>query len=117
MIIIIYKGLKKGGKNLNFFLELGQEIENKMSEMGNKSFLDILKSNNEEFVVDRFEGDIAILENRNTKEMIEVDRKELPDTIKEGEYLNRVNGKFIKNEEKNIEISERIKKKMDNLWE
>lgn len=102
---------------MNFFLELGQEIENKMNEMGNKSFLDMLKKINEEFVIDRFEGDIAVLENRNTKEIIEVNTKELPDNIKEGEYLDRVNGKFIKNEEKNQEISERIKKKMDNLWE
>ena len=102
---------------MNFFLELGQEIENKMEKMGNKSFLDILKNLNEEFVIDRFEGNIAVLENRNTKEIIEVNTKELPGNLKEGEYLDRVNGKFIKNEEKNQEISERIKNKMDNLWE
>ena len=102
---------------MNFFLELGQEIENKMEKMGNKSFLDILKNLNEEFVIDRFEGNIAVLENRNTKEKIEIEKNELPDNIKEGEYLDRVNGKFIKNEEKNQEISERIKNKMDNLWE
>ena len=102
---------------MNFFLELGQEIENKMEKMGNKSFLDILKNLNEEFVIDRFEGNIAVLENRKTKEKIEIEKNELPDNIKEGEYLDRVNGKFIKNEEKNQEISERIKNKMDNLWE
>lgn len=69
-----------------------------------------------ELTIDRFEGDIAVCENRQTKEMINVKAEELPEGAREGNILIRKEGKFVLNQGKEQEISERIKEKMDNLW-
>ena len=115
MVIIIYKGLKKG-ESLNFLFEIGQEMENIMEKINNNMNLDSLK-NIEEYTIDRFEGEIAILENRKTKEFIEIDKNKLPNNIKEGMILQKVNDNFIINNTLNEEISKRIENKMNNLWE
>lgn len=73
-------------------------------------------NNIEEFTIDRFEGNIAVCENRQTKEMINVKAEELPEGAREGNILIRKEGKFVLNQRKEQEISERIKEKMDNLW-
>lgn len=70
----------------------------------------------EEFVIDRFEEEIAILENRQTKERIEVPKNQLPDNTKEGTILKRINGKYIQDQEQTKNVEEDIKKRMDNLW-
>lgn len=69
-----------------------------------------------EYTVDRFENDIAICEDRNTKEMISIPKKNLPKGIKEGSILAYKDGKYRIDIEKEKEISERIKTKMDKLW-
>ena len=115
MIFISSRGLMKGG-NLNFFLELEQDIKKEMKKLENEG-LDRFLSKQEEFVLDRFEGDIAILENRRTKQFLEINKKDLPKEIKEGDILNKINDEFVKNIEKNKEVSERIRKKMEDLWE
>lgn len=73
-------------------------------------------NNIEEFTIDRFEGNIAVCENRQTKEMINVKAEELTEGAREGNILIRKEGKFVLNQGKEQEISERIKEKMDNLW-
>lgn len=40
------------------------------------------------YVIDRFEGNYAILENQDTYEIIDVKRNELPDDAKEGSVLS-----------------------------
>ncbi|MCI8411111.1 MAG: DUF3006 domain-containing protein [Clostridia bacterium] len=70
----------------------------------------------EEFTVDRFEGDIVVLEDRKTGNMINVNKDEVPDIAREGEILKRINGKYMVNKEKTQEVSDRIKNKMDDLW-
>lgn len=71
----------------------------------------------EEFTIDRFEEDIAILENRETGEMLEIVKNQLPDKIQEGDILKRIRGKYVKNQEKTQETAERIEKKMKDLWQ
>lgn len=66
--------------------------------------------------VDRFEGDMAVLEDRKNNKMINVKREELPSDIKEGDILKMISGKYFIDRDFTQEISERIKKKMDDLW-
>ena len=55
--------------------------------------------------------------NRKTNEIISVDKDELPEGIDEGDILNRINGKYIIDRDKTEEVSNRIRDKMNNLWE
>lgn len=66
--------------------------------------------------VDRFEGDIVVLEDRKNNKMINVKREYLPANIKEGDILKEINGKYFIDEELTQKTSQRIKRKMDDLW-
>jgi len=68
------------------------------------------------FTVDRFEGQLAVLEDRNNNKTINIDKKELPKDIKEGSILKYSKGEFTLDKEKTKEIEQRIKGKMDRLW-
>lgn len=70
----------------------------------------------EEYSVDRFEGEYAILENRKTSEIKKVQKDSLPENIKEGSVLEYVNGKYIYNEETTNFEKAKIKGRMDQLW-
>ena len=73
-------------------------------------------SEEKEYTIDRFENDIAICEDRNTRKMTSIPKKNLPEGIKEGSILTYKDGKYSINIEKEKEVSERIKEKMDKLW-
>lgn len=68
------------------------------------------------YTIDRFEEDIAILENNETKEIKNVIKKYLPYDIKEGTVLKCINGKYFLDKESEEEISNRIEEKMNKLW-
>ena len=57
-----------------------------------------------------------VLENRENQKMINVDRDKIPEGVKEGDIVRVINGKILKDEKKTEEVSERIKNKMDDLW-
>ena len=40
----------------------------------------------------------------------------IPEGVKEGDIVRVINGKILKDEKKTEEVSERIKNKMDDLW-
>lgn len=71
----------------------------------------------EKFTVDRIEDDKVVLENRETKEIVNVNISKIPQNINEGDILNKINGKYMLDKEKTEEVSNRIKNKMNNLWE
>lgn len=103
----------------NFFRTLENEahskinIENFMKEIESR-----LKNMQEEkeYTIDRFEGDLAVCEDRKTKEMINIKRKDLPEDSREGSILKLKNGKFELDLEEEEKVEKRIKEKMDNLW-
>lgn len=70
----------------------------------------------EEFTIDRFEEDIVVLEDRKTGNMININKEEIPEKAKEGDILKRINGKYILDENRTQEVEDRIKRKMDDLW-
>lgn len=88
----------------------GSNLSNDEVELAKK--LDAI----EEFTIDRFEGDFAVLEDRNTGKMLDVKKEDLPENVKEGDILDKINGKYTVNPEKTLETKERIKDKMKNLW-
>ena len=66
--------------------------------------------------LDAIEENIVVLENRENQKMINVGRDKIPEGVKEGDIVRVINGKILKDEKKTEEVSERIKNKMDDLW-
>ena len=69
------------------------------------------------YVIDRFEGNYAVCENRETGEMKNINIYELPEDIGEGEVLRFKNNEYIKDIDLKEEIEERIKNKANSLFE
>ena len=86
-------------------------IESFINEL--KSYLD--KSLNPLYTLDRFEGNFAILENRNTKKMTDIPISNIPANAKEGDILRLSNGSYVVDHEETKNVSDRIRQKMDNL--
>ena len=92
------------GQNETDVTEFQRELTNKLEEMESS------------FTIDRFEGDVAVLENRDTGEMLNVNKKDIPQDAKEGTILKLNKDKYeIDIEEQKI-VEDRIKNKMKNLW-
>lgn len=68
------------------------------------------------FTVDRIEDDIVVLENRTTQEIINISISELPNDIKTGDVIKKVNGKYFVDEEETKNVERRIEDKMNDLW-
>lgn len=85
------------------------EIEERLNNMKNKE--------EEIYTIDRIEGNIAVCENRNTKEIINIEKNKLPEGLAEGNILRYKEGKFIIDKDLQNEIEKRIKDKMDKLWD
>lgn len=96
-----------------------KKIENAINK-NNNSFIEELSKGLEimeqELVVDRFEENIVICEDRKTGKIVELDKTELPKDIKEGSILKYENGKYQIDVEKQEEISDKIERKMNDLW-
>ena len=68
------------------------------------------------WVVDRFEENFAICENRETKEIRKINLKELPENLKEGNVLKLQSNKYELDLEEQQNIEKRIAEKMKNIW-
>lgn len=68
------------------------------------------------YTIDRFEGNVAICEDRQTGEMKEINREDLPKEAREGMIIKQVGERFEIDEVEQDIVSKRIKNKMDNLW-
>ena len=106
-------------------LEIFNQIQEKVTDMKNEikqnttsEEMELAKKLDaiEEYSVDRFEGEYAVLENRKTNEIKNVKKDMLPENIKEGSILQYVNGKYTYNEERTQEEVNRIQDKMNKLW-
>ena len=105
------KTMDKTKEHKNVISMFMEELE-KSLEKG----IELMDSNIKEYTIDRFEGNIAVCEDRATKEMTNIKIENLPKGIKEGSILTYKNGEFFINKEKENEIEKRIKEKMNNLW-
>ena len=101
-------------------INLFKRISNTIDKIDIKSFIkqltERLSNMERELVVDGIENNIAVCEDRNTKEMINIDLKELPDNVIEGSVIKSQNGRYILDEKKQEEIQKRIENKMNDIW-
>ena len=107
--------------DLEIFNNIKEEITNIINEMKENNIseeMELAKKLDaiEEYSVDRFEGEYAVLENRKTNEIKNVKKDMLPENIKEGSILQYVNGKYTYNEELTKEETNKIRDKMNKLW-
>jgi len=66
------------------------------------------------FILDRIEGDYAVCEDYESKEMINLEKVFLPEDIQPGTLFEIIDG--VVTILPNDETHERIKEKMENLW-
>lgn len=67
------------------------------------------------YTVDRIEGCIVVLENRNNNTMLEVNIDVFNFDINEGDILDYIDNKYIKNVEKTENKKKDIRSKFDKL--
>jgi len=67
------------------------------------------------YSVDRIIENIAVLENIETKEKLEINLEELPENIKDGTILKLENNKYILDQETQKTREETIREKMERL--
>lgn len=104
--------IKLEGFNLDIVQQDFKKFVNSfIKELENK-----LKNMNEEYTVDRIEGDFVVCENRGNGQIVNLKKENLPEDIQDGDLIKEVNGKYIKDKEKQEEIEDRIAKKMNDLW-
>ena len=101
-------------------LNLFQNIANEIKRIDVNEFITDIKERlekmEEELVIDRFEGNIAVCEDRKTGKKKEIARKNLEEGIKEGDIIKEEKGKYVHANELQEEIEKRIKEKMNKLW-
>jgi len=102
----LIKSISKEALNNKEMQEFIKQVESRLINMEKEKI----------YTLDRFEGDFAVCEDRQTRQMINIKKDKLPDGVEEGSVLKYKNGKFELDKEKQEEIEDRIKKKMDNLW-
>ncbi len=101
---------------LDLFKNIGKEIQKIDVSNFIEELVERLRKMEEEYVIDRFEGNIAVCEERKTGKKKEILKEELPEGVKEGSILKEENGKYVKIEKEQEEVESRIKDKMNKLW-
>jgi len=66
------------------------------------------------YIIDRFEGDFAVCENRETREMLDLNKALLPSEAKEGDLIEYEDGKVKLLD--NSELRKSIRERMKKLW-
>lgn len=101
-------------------LNLFQNIANEMKKIEITTFMEEiserLKQMEEELVIDRFEGDVAICEDRKTGEKKEIRKEQLEEGMREGSVIKKENGRYVQMKERQKEIQERIEEKIKQIW-
>ena len=115
--------------NLNFFEKLGHAIEKTIQKQNEVKNIEVHGINKEEielaqkldaieeYIIDRFEENIAVLEERKTGKTKNIEKNIIPENCKEGDILKCINGKYFLDIEKTRKVENEIKEKYNNLWE
>ena len=113
-----------GGCNTLTKNEKNRHIQSFISQLFSKlkpeNSIDDTISNDEidiVYIIDRFEGNYAVCENRETKEMKNINIYELPEEINEGDVLRYKNNEYVLDTELKNEIEEKIKEKTKDIFE
>ena len=114
--------------NFNFLESLEKSIEktikkqtekNKQVEGINNEEIELAQKLDaiEEYTIDRFEENIAVLEDRKTGKMKNIEKEKIPENAKEGDIIKCINGKYFIDEEETKKVENEIEEKYKNLWE
>lgn len=115
--------------NLNFFEKLENAVEKTLQNQKNIENIEIQEVDKEEielaqkldaieeYIIDRFEGNIVVLEDRKTGKMKNIKKNIIPDNCKEGDVLKCINGKYFLDKKETNKKENEIKEKYNNLWE
>lgn len=106
----IDRGLEKNIKNYNnsFIDNFIDELRSKLDKANS-----IDKTDDFLFTLDRYEGDFAVCENRESREMINISRNKISNLAKEGDVIRLKNGMYVVDNSTDIE---NIEKKVEKLW-
>ena len=107
----IQKTIEKQNEKNNINISEIEGIENEEIELANK--LDAV----EEYTIDRFEENMAVLEDRKTGRMKNIEKEKMPENTKEGDIIKCINGKYFLDKEKTEKVEYEIEEKYKNLWE
>lgn len=101
-------------------LNLYKNIANEIKKIDVNEFINKIKERlekmEEELVIDRFEGNIAICEDRKTGKKKEILKENLEEGLKEGDIIKEEKGKYVHTQEIQEETEKKIKEKMNKLW-
>lgn len=101
-------------------LNLFQNIANEIKKIDVNEFINEIKERlekmEEELVIDRFEGNVAVCEDRKIGKKIEILKENLEEGLKEGDIIKEEKGKYVQANELQEETEKRIKQKMNKLW-
>ncbi len=100
---------------MDLLQNIGKQVKNVDEELMELLEERLIKME-QELVIDRFEGDVAICEERNTKQKIEIYKKDLPKGVKEGSILTFQEGKYQLSEERTKQVQNNIQNKMKQAW-
>lgn len=94
------------------------EISNTEKKINNDSFSKELANhlNNQTFSIDRFEENFAVCENRQTGEMVNIEKSLLPENVKEGSIIKFENGNYVLDIDATSKKQEEIKHMVNNLF-
>lgn len=97
-------------------LEISNTEKNINNDDFSKELNNTLSFENKSFSIDRFEGEFAVCENIETKEIINIKKTYLAENIKEGSIIKFENGKFVLDPIATSQKQAEIKKMVDNLF-
>ncbi len=70
-----------------------------------------------EYIIDRFEENFAVCEDRKTKKIINIEKSKLPKSAKEGDVIIKEKDKYNIDSKKTEEIKSKMKEKFADLWQ
>lgn len=106
----IQKTIEKQNERKNINVSEVEGIENEEVELAQK--LDAV----EEYTIDRFEENMAVLEDRKTGKMKNIEKEKIPENTKEGDIIKCINGKYFLDKEMTEKVENEIEEKYKNLW-
>lgn len=69
------------------------------------------------YIIDRFEGDIAVLERQSDGEMIDIAKSKLPENAKVGAVIKYDGEKYGVDENETQRLRDEVRKMQDDLFE
>jgi hypothetical protein len=98
-------------------LEIQKNINKENNENGfSKDLKNYIEKTETTYSIDRFEENFAVCENRTTNEMVNIEKKLLPENCKEGSIIKFENGKYVLDEQATKTEQEEIKNLVNNIF-